>query len=195
MSENQNQLHIEFVQNLINQGHLTSTGDLTLYDKLLIDNPDDDTEPNKFGLFGEPTEYFGRRLKIAEQIINEWSQSSDPFKRLATTNAPKYFVFPVDKAELDEMSEGNRAMYAFSANSTFSVDLKDRCIQPYKFLNNSNVSDHWFFSFRGTTTPSENNQSHRDSLMTDEKIADYVTAWLDNIYKKLISGGKLEFGK
>ncbi|MCW8961223.1 MAG: hypothetical protein OQK29_06645 [Ignavibacteriaceae bacterium] len=165
------------IDSLLDDGRLEVNGVLKLDGEVLVNNnPMPEANPeevNEYGFFGEPTEYFGRRNKITEAIIDEWANSEDPFDKKAAADAPRLLVF-FDDIEQLENRELKKLLFK-NHNYWWLVATKNNRIVPLVDENNADIENHYFVALGNYNDP---RKEGRDKYIN--RIGDYMTHWLNS---------------
>ena len=184
MNKTQLSKYAELVQFLHEEGHIKAEGDVWVGDDLVIDV--DDTQSD-YGFIGKPNSLMARKHQEAEEVINLWGSSSDPFKRQAAALCPRMFVFIDDQEMWDSMNDAQEALIRKNHNWSLRVSGKNNRAMPmvdegnniYKgvrFLNCGNFNFPW--------------TEDRDEWLADNlTVGKWVEFILQELYDELAFGG------
>ena len=141
-----------------------------------------ETSGDKFGFYGERTEYGGIKNNIADNIVKTWLQSADPHAVKAAQSFPENFVFFTAQEQHDSMSPENQLLYHQNHKRRFTVRNK---MTTYNDSSNRPIDNHCFICVGNSVYP----KTRHDAFIMD--LSSYVTKWLVGQRTKIKYSGSL----
>ena len=158
-----NQHASDYLQLLINSGQLTSTGVITYDGVTLTPSEQENVGPDKFGFYGEFTEFNGRRNEYLDAAVKRFAESDDPFKRKAAQNAPEFIVVFDNQKQVDEL----QSLFYFNHNRYLGLPLKNRKLQPFVDIDYAPIANHLFLAMGNFDFPETEG---RDEVIADMDV-------------------------